>query len=151
MNDFTAIGAKKYGNEVYEPTLDMIFIDEEHRDFFLLSLGRLKNVDERHLAFAYCLGISEKARERADQIYDFEGDRIRSDSSLVRESTGACGKAIRMAIHLYYDGISEITIEGNPDERKRNDRLCTVAELFCCVYAKFFWEAIKLRYPGFCR
>lgn len=150
MSENTAIRALQF-NEVYDDTLDLIFIDEEHRDFFLLTLGRMKNVDERHLAFAYCLGISEKARERADQIYDFEGDRIRSDSSLIWESTGACGKAIRMAIHLYYDGISEITIEGNPDERKRNDRLCTVAELFCCVYAKFFWEAVKLRYPGFCR
>ncbi len=88
MSENTAIRALQF-NEVYDDTLDLIFIDEEHRDFFLLTLGRMKNVDERHLAFAYCLGISEKARERA--------------------------------------------------------------ELFCCVYAKFFWEAVKLRYPGFCR
>ena len=26
----------------------------------------------------------------------------------------------------------------------------TVEELFCCGYARYFWEAIKIRYPEYC-
>ena len=110
MSENTARRALQF-EEVYDDTLDMVFIDEEHRDFFFMSLGRMKSIDERHLALVYCLGINEKARQRADKIYDFEEDRIRSDSSFVSESMGASGKAIRLAIHLYQDGITENTTE----------------------------------------
>lgn len=68
MSENTARCALQF-EEVYDDTLDMIFIDEEHRDFFLLSLERMKNVDERHLALAYCLGLNEKVRQRADAKY----------------------------------------------------------------------------------
>ena len=26
----------------------------------------------------------------------------------------------------------------------------TVEDLFCCGYARYFWEAIKIRYPEYC-
>lgn len=38
MSENTAIRALQF-NEVYDDTLDLIFIDEEHRDFFLLTLA----------------------------------------------------------------------------------------------------------------
>ncbi|WP_270444950.1 DUF6075 family protein, partial [Blautia intestinalis] len=25
-----------------------------------------------------------------------------------------------------------------------------VEDLFCCGYARYFWEAIKIRYPEYC-
>lgn len=67
MSENTARRALQF-EEVYDDTLDMFFFDEEHRDFFFMSLGRMKSIDERHLALAYCLGINEKVRQRADKM-----------------------------------------------------------------------------------
>ena len=38
LSENTARRALQF-EEVYDDTLDMIFIDEEHRDFFFMSLG----------------------------------------------------------------------------------------------------------------
>ena len=46
----------------------MIFIDEEHRGFFMLSLERMKKVDERHMAFAYCLGSCDFLFQNGDKF-----------------------------------------------------------------------------------
>ena len=32
----------------------------------------------------------------------------------------------------------------------REGEVYTVEELFCCGYARYFWEAIKIRYPEYC-
>ncbi len=29
-------------------------------------------------------------------------------------------------------------------------RYYTVEDLFCCGYAPYFWEAVRLRYPEYC-
>jgi hypothetical protein len=50
------------------------------------------------------------------------------------------------------------TVMGTPsvgDYEAEEDQLkeCqyyTVEDLFCCGYARYFWEAIKIRYPEYC-
>ena len=55
-----------------------------------------------------------------------------------------------MAFNLYCNGTPSVD-----DYKKREDQLLecsqyTVEELFCSGYARYFWEAIKLRYPEYC-
>ena len=33
----------------------------------------------------------------------------------------------------------------------RECRKYSVSDIFCCSYAMYFWEGIKLRYPEYCR
>ena len=43
---------------------------------------------------------------------------------------------------------SEIT---RAEEDQLKECQCyTVEDLFCCGYARYFWEAIKIRYPEYC-
>ena len=36
------------------------------------------------------------------------------------------------------------------EEQLQECRCYTVEDLFCCGYARYFWEAIKIRYPEYC-
>jgi hypothetical protein len=37
----------------------------------------------------------------------------------------------------------------NKKEQVNECRQYTVADLFCCAYAPFFWQAIQIRYPEY--
>ena len=59
-------------------------------------------------------------------------------------------KVVRLAFNLYCNGIPSINTDNNNikeqiDECKRY----TVEDLFCCVYAPYFWQAIQIRYPEY--
>lgn len=66
--------------------------------------------------------------------------------------TSSSVKIIRMAFNLYCNGTPSIynfedsDLEGQLQECS----LYTVEELFCCGYARYFWEAVKIRYPEYC-
>lgn len=66
--------------------------------------------------------------------------------------TSGSVKIIRMAFNLYCNGTPSIynfedsDLEGQLQECS----LYTVEELFCCGYARYFWEAVKIRYPEYC-
>ena len=57
---------------------------------------------------------------------------------------------VRIAFNLYTDGTPSTfeydDVGGQIDET----RLYSVSDLFCTGDAKYFWEAIKIRYPEYC-
>ena len=46
--------------------------------------------------------------------------------------------------------INEIYDYKEHEKQMMESRQYSVEELFCSGYARFFWEAIKLRYPEYC-
>ena len=46
--------------------------------------------------------------------------------------------------------INEIYDYKEHEKQMMESRQSSVEELFCSGYARFFWEAIKLRYPEYC-
>ena len=40
--------------------------------------------------------------------------------------------------------------EGDSDRQVDECREYSVSDLFCCGYARYFWEAVKIRYPEYC-
>ena len=47
------------------------------------------------------------------------------------------------------DGIA-VNDYDDAEEQVKECRCYTVEDLFCCGYARYFWEAIKIRYPEYC-
>jgi len=55
-----------------------------------------------------------------------------------------------MAFNLYCNGTPSAYDYDDSEEQVKECRRYTVEDLFCCGYARYFWEAIKIRYPEYC-
>lgn len=124
------------------------FMDAEHERFFFSALKRCNNFDVYHQSFFYLLGLNADTRRNAAEIYDFDERLVRPGCLEQGWQTSGTVRIVRLAFNLYCNGTPSVKcLEGNPlDECKRY----AVDEIFCCSYAPYFWQAIKLRYPEYC-
>ena len=143
MANNTAISAKE------EPQIT--FNGKEHENFFYGMLAKCDNYDVYHQALAYCLGISDDVRRNIGDIYDFSTECIKPKCLHHGWITSGSAKIVRMAFNLYCNSMPSVDDMKTKDEKLRECATYTAEELFCCSYAKYFWEAIKLRYPEYCR
>ena len=128
---------------------EIIFKDQEHEMFYMNVLPRCKHRDEYHKALVYCLGISRDTRQNIERIFDFEEGLVKVECLEEGWITSSSAKVIRMAFNLFCGGIpSAYALKG--DKKVKECQRYTVDELFCCGYAIYFWEAIKVRYPEYC-
>ena len=47
-------------------------------------------------------------------------------------------------------GLQACSIYEDSEEQLTECGRYTVEELFCCGYAPYFWQAVKIRYPEYC-
>lgn len=66
----------------------------------------------------------------------------------IRNCDIANGKGVR--VNLYCNGTPSVYDYEDAEKQLSECSCYTVEDLFCCGYAKFFWEAIKIRYPEYC-
>ena len=71
--------------------------------------------------------------------------------------TSGSVRVVRLAFNLYTDGTPGVDEYKRKDEQvreckafQRNALEYSVSDIFCCGYARYFWEGIKLRYPEYC-
>lgn len=104
------------------------------------------------MALVYCLGIDRDTRDHIKQIYDFKTGNVRPECLREGWQTSGSVKIVRMAFNLYCNGTPSVYNYDDSDmERQLHEMSCyTVEDLFCCGYARYFWEAIKIRYPEYC-
>lgn len=142
----TALRAKK------EITRTITFKNKEHEKFFWNYLEKCRYQDVYHSALVYCLGIDYDTRNHVDQIYDFKTGDVKPECLHEGWQTSGSMKIVRMAFNLYCNGTPSIYNydDSDTDGQLRECSLYTVEELFCCGFARFFWEAIKIRYPEYC-
>lgn len=129
---------------------DIIFISEAHEKFYYEKLKEVPYQDEYHKAFCYCIGISNDTRKHVDSIYDFNTGCVKTECLQAGWQTSGSLKVVRMAFNLYCSGTP--SVDEDTDDMEGQLRECkqyTVEELFCCIYAPFFWQAIQLRYPEY--
>ena len=127
----------------------IIFKDQEHEMFYRNFLAKPRSQDVYHKALAYCLGISGDTRRNVERIYDFNKDSIKTECLGEGWITSGSARVVRMAFNLFCNGTpSAYDLEG--EEKVRECQRYTVEDLFCCEYAVYFWEAIKVRYPEYC-
>lgn len=116
------------------------FASKEHKDFFLVMPHKSGNSDSYHRAFLYCVGISDTARRNVKRIFDFEQDRIIPEGLHEGWQTGGTVRLTRLAFNLW-----------NGYVEQGEESMSSPYEIFDCNYAPYFYEAIRLRYPEYCR
>ena len=125
------------------------FADDRHLEFYNKQADRL-NPDCYLKALIYALGICDDTRRRFDSMYDVKKRCIRLETLYAEWQTGSSTKVTRLAFNLFTDRPATSyngTDTPDFDECKRY----SVSDIFCCGYAPYFVEAIKLRYPEYMR
>ncbi len=125
------------------------FVNEKHKQFFYEAIEKLNKQDVYHIALVYCLGINSDTRSYIDQIYDFRTGLIKPECLEEGWQTSGSMKVVRLAFNLYCNGTPSINNYKKLSDQLRECQKYTVEDLFCCGYAPYFWEAIKLRYPEY--
>jgi hypothetical protein len=141
----TALGAKKK-----EVTHKITFKNKAHEDFYQEYLLKCRYQDVYHKALVYCLGIDQDTRRNAERIYNFQTGCVQTGCLHEGWQTSGSMKIVRMAFNLYCNGTPSVGDTEDTDEQLAECRCYTVEDLFCCGYARYFWEAVKIRYPEYC-
>jgi hypothetical protein len=125
------------------------FRNQEHEMFYRSCLTKCRRQDVYHKALIYCLGISGDTRQNIGRIFDFEKGSVKPKCLEEGWITSGSARVVRMAFNLFCNGTpSAHSLEG--DEKVKECQRYTVEDLFCCEYAVYFWEAVRLRYPEYC-
>ncbi len=147
----TALSAKKERVASVERVARCVtFKDTGHRELFLAYLPECRRVDVYHAALVYCLGISEDTRRNIKAIYDFKTGYVKTECLESSWITSGSARVIRLAFNLYSNAMPSVNDCKDVEEQLRESKRYTVEDLFCCEYAKYFWQAIRLRYPEHC-
>lgn len=120
--------------------MELRFASKEHKQFFFTMMNEVKKKDSYHQAFFYCVGISDMTRDNVKRLFSFQEDCINPGALHEGWQTSGSMRITRLAFNLW-NGYSE----------KGSEMLSTPYELFDCGYAPYFFEAIRLKYPEFCR
>lgn len=118
----------------------IVFRSREHQDFFLKMMMKSKVNDCYHRAFFYVMGIADETRKNINAMFDFKNDWIVPEGMHGGWQTSGTVRVCHLAFNLW-NGYAE---EGR-------ERYSTPEELFCCEFAPYFMEGIKVRYPEYCR
>lgn len=102
-----------------------------------------------HKALIYCLGISADTRRNISAIYDFKTGCIKTECLHAGWITSGSTRVIRMAFSLCCNSTPSVDDYDEKEEQLDESAKYTAEDLFCCSYARYFWEAIKLRYPEY--
>ncbi|MBS4026638.1 MAG: hypothetical protein KGZ96_13370 [Clostridia bacterium] len=116
------------------------FKDKEHKAFYYEMLAKTRNDDVYHQAFFYVMGISAETRSHIRTLFDFNSGGIKPDGLKAAWQTGSTRRQCRLAFNLW---------NGWTEEGK--EQYSAPYELFDCGFAPYFFEAIRLRYPDYCR
>lgn len=129
----------------------MVFANEEHEKFYYEKLEQARYQDCYHKALIYILGISEDTRNHFSQIYDIKSGYIKTECLHQGWQTSGSVRVVRLAFNLYTDGTPSVDDYESRDEQISECREYSVSDIFCCGYAMYFWQGIRLRYPEYCR
>lgn len=125
------------------------FSSREHQRFYKEYIEKCQPQDTYHQALVYCLGIDQDTRKHIDRIFDFKTNLIKPECLFEGWQTGGSQKVVRLAFNLYTNGTPSVFDFENEgaEVQLRECRKYTVEDIFCCGYARYFWEAVKIRYP----
>ena len=126
------------------------FKSKEHEKFYEEYLEKCRYQDVYHQALIYCLGIDRDTRNNVDKIYNFKTGCVKTECLQEGWQTSGSLRIVRMAFNLYCNGTPSVGDYEAGEDQLKECQYYTVEDLFCCGYARYFWEAIKIRYPEYC-
>lgn len=86
------------------------------------------------------MGIAPETRANIQQMFNFKEDCIEPDGMHGGWQTSGTVRVCRLAFNLW-NGYTE------PEQ----SNAFSPEDLFCCEFAPYFMEGIKIRYPEYCR
>ena len=124
------------------------FQSERHEHDFRALLSKMKSKDCYHKAVAYLLTLDEVCNKHIADLFDFEKDVIKPFFLLYLPwQTGTSVKTTRLMFNLW-SGVS-IDLDKSESVYEETRNYYTPEEIFCCGYAPYFFEAVKLRFPEY--
>lgn len=129
----------------------MKFVEDKHKIFYeekiSIYIQKWGHADSYVKSLFYLLGICQETRQHFSKLFDMKDSGIIVEELNAEWQTGTTQQVCRLAFDLWngfcYD-IDEDTKE------KKISREYSVSHIFCCGYAEYFFEAIRLRYPCYC-
>lgn len=115
----------------------MLFKDKEHSKFYKECMKKSQYDDSYHQALFYILGVDCDTREHINDLFDFNEDIIKRSGLNKPWQTSGSYKVCLFGFNMW-NGFSK-------------GKETTPYELFNCEYAKYFQEAIKIKYPMYFR
>lgn len=126
----------------------MIFINEEHKLFYEGKMNQIGKYDVYYKSLIYTLSICSETRKHFNEIFDTKECEIKVECLNSAWQTSTSLKVCRLAFNLFngfkYDSDEDI-------ETHTVSKYYNVDEIFCCGYAPYFYEAVRLRYPEYTR
>ena len=124
--------------------MEDLFYSEQHRNFYRLHVDG--GADPYYRALVYLLGMTEETRANFSRCFDGEARMIRPAALGEGLQTGGTARIVRMAFNLWNGWCYES--EEDAQEGRMSEAF-TPDNLFCCEFAPYFYEAVKLRYPEY--
>ena len=118
--------------------MEVLFYSEQHRNFYNRHVDG--GADPYYRALVYLLGMAAETRSNFSRCFDAEARMIRPTALEEGWQTGGTVRIVRMAFNLW-NGYTE------PEQ----SNAFSPEDLFCCEFAPYFMEGIKIRYPEYCR
>ncbi len=112
------------------------FKNSEHEERYYTVLSKMKSTDIYHRAVAYLFTLDKDCSRHIDDVFDFSGDAIKPDGLNCGWQTSTSTRTTRLAFNLW-----------NTYIEKGEEKRFTPDDIFTSTYAKYYFEAIKLRYP----
>lgn len=126
------------------------FYDEEHKLFYMGKVAELEKLncnDNYYRALVYVLSMSPETRKKFRQIFNMKDGEINID--VLQENIwleNDSKKIIRLAFNLFNGCIYDSLKSAEGKEASLNYGINTI---FASKYAKYFVEAIKIKYPDY--
>lgn len=129
----------------------MKFKDEYHETLFWVIMQKMNCKDVYHQSVAYLIALDSVCQNHVEDMFDFKKNCIKPNCLDKGWQTGISKKTTRLAFNLWNgyctDGGTYTNEDGYEDELPSS--YYAVDNIFCCSYAPYYWEAIKLRYPEY--
>lgn len=151
INDHADVDMENDSSVRHEGMTEKMFYDKAHMQAFTECIARMKCSDVYHISLAYLLTLDKICRKHLDRLFDFANDAIKIEALAQPWQTSTSQKTTRLAFNLW-NGCSD---DGKEYTDKDGYKVSLPSEyyspskIFCCSYAPYYWEAIKLRYPEY--
>ena len=119
------------------------FRNEEHERNYNFILDMMPYSDIERKALAYLFALDTVCFEHIRDLYDFSDNRILLSGIDKGWHTGTSKRTTRLAFNLFNSFCSDSIENDLPSVS------FTPVELFCSEYAKFYVEALRIRFPEF--
>ena len=131
------------------------FKSKEHEKFYTKYLEKCRYQDVYHKAldlelFPQNMDDLLAGKSASIPLYDFKNGNVKPECLQEGWQTSGSVRVVRMAFNLYCNGTPSVGDYEAEEDQLKECQYYTVEDLFCCGYARYFWEAIKIRYPEYC-